>query len=376
MQLAKPLPSIFIWQLIISPHMGDLVAKLAARGASVTYVAEQEMSAERRLQGWSPPNVGLANKIIISSVHQALDILAQAPVDAIHICQGIRSNGYIKEVQRRIISSGRTLWVIMETVDDSGFSGVVKRFVYSCLIRGKFRNTLCILANGYNTKRWLIQRGASSDRIFDFAYFLPPVPQPPAASDTSREDYRFGFAGRLIELKRVELLIRSIAAQNNPKISLDVIGDGPLLQYLRELGAKLMPRRINWIGQLPIDQVPDRLRNIDCLVLPSRHDGWGAVISEALMVGTPVICSSACGASGVVRASSFGGVFDSVSTKSLNDLIHLAVERGPITLSERLSLASWARCVDAESGANYLIKIAGHLLNSDPRPTVPWLDKP
>ena len=39
----------------------------------------------------------------------------------------------------------------------------------------------------------------------------------------------------------------------------------------------------------------------DVLVLPSRFDGWGAVVNEALMVGTPVICSDRCGASDVIE---------------------------------------------------------------------------
>lgn len=45
----------------------------------------------------------------------------------------------------------------------------------------------------------------------------------------------------------------------------------------------------------------------DVLVLPSWHDGWGAVVSEALMAGTPAIASDACGSAGVVRASGVGG---------------------------------------------------------------------
>ena len=28
------------------------------------------------------------------------------------------------------------------------------------------------------------------------------------------------------------------------------------------------------------------IRQSDCLVLPSRFDGWGAVVTESLMIGT------------------------------------------------------------------------------------------
>jgi hypothetical protein len=56
-------------------------------------------------------------------------------------------------------------------------------------------------------------------------------------------------------------------------------------------------------------EVPRAMAQADCLVLPSIHDGWGAVASESLMVGTPVVCSDACGVAGVVQASGVGGVF-------------------------------------------------------------------
>ena len=60
-----------------------------------------------------------------------------------------------------------------------------------------------------------------------------------------------------------------------------------------------------------MNDIPHLMSSADCLILPSRHDGWGAVVSEALMVGTPVICSDACGSAGVVHASGVGGVFRS-----------------------------------------------------------------
>ena len=65
-----------------------------------------------------------------------------------------------------------------------------------------------------------------------------------------------------------------------------------------------------------ITKIPEVICESDCLVLPSRYDGWGAVISEALMVGTPVICSDNCGAANVVTASNVGSVF------STNDFDH------------------------------------------------------
>ena len=72
-----------------------------------------------------------------------------------------------------------------------------------------------------------------------------------------------------------------------------------------------------FFGILPMSKIPKIIRKTDCLVLSSRHDGWGAVASEALLEGTPVICSNACGSSVAVKASKVGGIFVSEDLKSL-----------------------------------------------------------
>ena len=125
------------------------------------------------------------------------------------------------------------------------------------------------------------------------------------------------------------------------------------------------------MGKLPLEEVPAVMAKADCLVLPSRHDGWGAVVSEALMVGTPVICSDHCGAAVAVVASGHGGVFESGDVKSLSTHLQTVLAAGRISSERRARLAEWARCLGAEAGADYLIKILNHKPGS-PKPLPPW----
>ena len=57
----------------------------------------------------------------------------------------------------------------------------------------------------------------------------------------------------------------------------------------------------------------------DLLALPSRWDGWGLVVNEALAVGVPVIASNACGASDLIRQDVNGYVFTSEDAASLRE---------------------------------------------------------
>jgi glycosyltransferase involved in cell wall biosynthesis len=105
-----------------------------------------------------------------------------------------------------------------------------------------------------------------------------------------------GFVGDLIERKGVDILVESLACVpegNRP--ALEVAGDGParegLAQRARDLGVT-----VEWLGHLPADELQARQRRWWAQAVPSRYDGWGIVVAEALAAGVPVLASSRAGA--------------------------------------------------------------------------------
>ena len=128
-----------------------------------------------------------------------------------------------------------------------------------------------------------------------------------------------------------------------------------VLTFLLEIFSFFTSRQ-QWLGKMQIAEIPQEIAN-RCLVLPSRHDGWGAVIVEALMVGTPVICSDACGAAGVVSASGLGGVFPSNNVKELSSLLNRMIALGSPTTCDRIFLQQWSHFLAASQGAQYIKQI-------------------
>lgn len=102
----------------------------------------------------------------------------------------------------------------------------------------------------------------------------------------------FGYLGRLSPEKGIEELVdaygRYRATVRQPW-DLVVAGEGPLAPIFEGMAGV---RRYGFIQ--PAD-LPDWLDRIDCLVLPSRFEPWGTVVSEAAAAGLPVIASDACG---------------------------------------------------------------------------------
>jgi hypothetical protein len=110
----------------------------------------------------------------------------------------------------------------------------------------------------------------------------------------------------------------------------------------------------------------------DCLVLPNRHDTWGAAVSKALMARTPVNCSEACRAAGAVRASQIGGIFPCDRSDVLRTRLPKQLKSGPITAEKRLKYACWASALGAEARSRYILDILDHTANRGPRLTPPW----
>lgn len=363
---------IWFWQRIVTPHMAELATGLARQGNEVTYVAEQLMSADRAEQGWMVPQLPGVRLELAATEKSSATLTASAPPDSIHICQGLRGNGLVRHAQSAIKARGLRQWVVMETVDDAGWRGAIKRLEYRRLFAIWRQHLEGVLAIGYITPAWVMARGMSTDHVFPFAYFLRDLDLATGLNLRKHTRFRFVFVGQFIDRKRLDLLLDTLRRIPDQDFELAMIGSGPLELKLKAMAAEYLPSRVHWIGRLPLSQVPVEIAKADCLILPSRHDGWGAVVSEALMVGTPVICSSACGAAGVVRASGKGGVFDSGNRSELINHLVSTVARGLVQEPDRIALAHWATCLGAKAGATYLTNILHSANGMGKRPTPPW----
>jgi glycosyltransferase involved in cell wall biosynthesis len=93
-------------------------------------------------------------------------------------------------------------------------------------------------------------------------------------------------------------------------------------------------------------------------ILPSRYDGWGVVVNQALGAGLPIICSTTVGAGRELVESGFNGF--RVEPNDVNALA-VAMEqfaRDP-TLAVRFGAASRTRAAlyTPESGADKWINV-------------------
>ena len=258
-----------------------------------------------------------------------------------------------------------------------GFAGHL-RVAHSYFLERRIRDRVdFVLAIGHLGVNWYRSCGYLSERVFPWAYIVEQMHAVSEHADNCNDQGRpvsLCFVGQLIKRKGVDLLINALAMLDIP-VTLSVVGDGPLRLSLERLCNRLrLASRVAFLGSLPISEARKLMDSVDLLVLPSRHDGWGAVVNEALMSGTPVICSDNCGAADLVRRSvQLGAVFRAGSTIDLAHVLGTWIRRGPLSERAREVIRNWADCITGEAAARYFVEILGHIDDRTVRPIAPWL---
>lgn len=175
-----------------------------------------------------------------------------------------------------------------------------------------------------NLERYLVERvGIAPPRVsqvyngVDTERFSPCMKKSFALMPAgfAREDsIVIGTVGRLQPVKDQATLIRAFAEliKKYPDLStrarLVIVGDGPLMGYLRSLAETMGVDGKTWFSGA-LDDVPEALRTFDIFVLPSLSEGVSNTILEAMASGLPVIATAAGGNLELVQDGHSGQFF-------------------------------------------------------------------
>jgi glycosyltransferase involved in cell wall biosynthesis len=120
----------------------------------------------------------------------------------------------------------------------------------------------------------------------------------PPKTDAARAELVFLFCGQLIARKGVDILLEAFdrLIRNGRRARLRLAGRRADLDRMLARLSTAARERISYEGFFDPKLLPKLFFEADVFVLPSRYDGWGVVVNQALGAGLPVICSEAVGA--------------------------------------------------------------------------------
>ena len=129
--------------------------------------------------------------------------------------------------------------------------------------------------------------------------------------------------------KGFDLLIEALKylhkndVESYQKIELNVVGDGDLRNYYEEEIKKCDLTGISFKGRISADNLINIYRNSDGLILPSKKkgEGFGKVVLEALMNGTPVLISKYAGAAFLASEYNVGMLTDPYDSENFAEKI-------------------------------------------------------
>lgn len=135
----------------------------------------------------------------------------------------------------------------------------------------------------------------------------------------------FLFVGSVEARKGINFLLEACAILEKQKIhnyTLLVIGDGKQKQELESYCQNNnLTERVKWLGRIDYGKLGNFFRAANIFVLPTLEDTWGVVVSEAMVLGKPIVCSKWAGAHEIVHEGENGYIFDPYNPPKLAEIM-------------------------------------------------------
>lgn len=362
---------IINWTNQLAIHQSALARAMCEMGWEVTIVAAEPISPDRRAMGWQVPDFGDA-KIVLNPSFRDVDLLLSHRLkDTIHIFGAALEYHWGNYALWRVSQFKCKTGLMSEASEPDGWKAPL-RWVKHTSRRILFvRKLQFVLGMGQLGVKWFKKCGYPPPKLFPFMYIVEPASDELPRSENQL--FTVIYVGQLIPRKRVDLLIRAFATLPENAAQLIIVGDGVERGRLQRLSLQLgIQKQIQWQGALSYSQAREWMRQADVLVLPSRYDGWGAVVSEALLAGTPVICTDHCGAADLLRETWRGEVVPRNNVTALSQALEKRLNMGQVNNALRKRIQDWAHCLSGQSAARYLDAVFNHVYAGAERPVPPW----
>jgi glycosyltransferase involved in cell wall biosynthesis len=166
-----------------------------------------------------------------------------------------------------------------------------------------------------------------------------------------RSSIVIGTVARLHYYKGIDILIEAFKTLNEliPDAELHIIGDGPERPMLEKMSERLMLNdRITFHGSVKkTEDIVTFLSNLDIFVLPSRIEGFGLSLIEAMAMKVAVIGSAVDGIQEIIDDTKTGLLFITEDASDLSKKIALLA--GDPALRKRLADAGYTKTVEEYS---------------------------
>ena len=357
---------IVFWQNCLSPHQLPYITHLLddPRVDSVVVVAGEAVSASRAKMGWSVGDYpGLDRcEVYLSPMPQTIDhLLSARQKDTWHLFTGISAFPFVFSVLLRSLRYTLRRGLILELPNTFAHGRRNAKPLWLHRLRymlgdRKYETSFTkVFAMGQRAVDYY--RGlCSSWQVYPFIYCVGNgqevlTGQPAGAA-------KFAFVGSLTPRKSPLTILEAASLCVNKSLmgGVTLVGEGIERERLESFVTKENLEDVNLLGTVPNMEIPQILSQSDILILPSLHDGWGAVVNEALNSGCYVLCSDQCGAKELLTDPNRGRVFKAGDAQQLARLMETCCQELDAIRKGRSARLQWAnRSISGAVVARYMV---------------------
>lgn len=339
------------WQNVISIHQSAFIKALSA-GCDVTLIVEDTLDQQRRNEKWQVPSMGDAKVVIAPNNAEIAEMLKQT--DTHHVFSGINAFPMVYKAFKLAVKENVPISVLAEPYEWMGVKGFLRRVKYSILFMryGKHINHLFTTGNiGMLCYR---KTGFPGSKLHQWGYFTEQTELSDFFEQSAIKPTLI-YIGKIDTRKNILPFIENAIQIKHLFEKFIIIGTGPLESELKKMITN--EPKIHFLGAISNAEIPSYLVHSDLLVLPSLFDGWGAVVNEALAVGTRVLCSNRCGAEVLLDGLVRGGTFDLNVPSDLSTKLTAWLKQRPVSAEQRKEISIWAKeHISGVVAANYFRK--------------------
>jgi glycosyltransferase involved in cell wall biosynthesis len=381
----KPTPGFITWQPVLTDHQAYTYLALQERSGQrvLSFVTAKEDEV-RRAQGWKEAQVDMLTRVLLPKRGMWSFCWAQLREyrHSVHVFASPFQQPRLILVLLLAAYMGLTVYLISEPFSPIGDGYYADHQRWRAYLKSKLRPMLYRLyalllrrrIRGVFTISKLAERqyqkaGISVEKLMPFGYFVPKT-KVPAVSEhrpMTPSRVRCVFVGSLIRRKGLDLLMEAMVdlSRRGVPCDMDVYGPGNASLLKGCVGMR-------YCGTIPFGSAQAVIAQYDLLVLPSRHDGWGVVVNEAICAGVPVLCSDRTGAGDMAVALGAARFFASDDPGSLVREIEALTVRPEALAALKRATASAADHMQPAVAADYLlacVRASGH---AKQRFSSPW----
>lgn len=277
------------------------------------------VSDNRKEMGWDSDILLKSYEQYFDAENQNIDL--DVMKNYIHIIPGYGNPLLLK--LRKLFSKNSVKWIHWSEKASQGwkwYASYPRKLMHAYYIN---KYALGALAIGEHAKQDFIKWGVDVEKIdlLPYSFNTIKVNNPDKEIVEFKKDRKaFLFVGSLYPTKGIDLLLTAFAEKfkKDPNWCLVLVGNERSGYNYKDLSIKLgIDKQVFFRGVIPAIDIHSAYSACDVFVLPSRYDGWGMVVNEALYCSLPVIASNAVGASLHLVTSDNGYVFSSGDSNEL-----------------------------------------------------------